>query len=70
MSTRIPEVFVAGLVFGHGEVNLVVAADGEVERGLAGAAEGVGVVVGVDGAFGEGHVDADVVVFPAVLVAA
>ena len=70
MSHGVPEVLIAGLVFGDDEVVLVVAADGKVERGFAGAAEGVGVMVGVDGAFGKGHVNVEVVVLPAIGVAA
>ena len=70
VSSGIPEVLVAGLLLGDGEGALVVVVDGEVEGGLALAAEGVDVVVGVDGAFSEGHVDVEVVVEPTVVVAA
>ena len=49
---------------------LVVVVDGEVEGGLAVAAVGVDVLMGVDRAFMEGHVHVVVAVLPMVVVAA
>ena len=68
VSFRIPEIIVTGLIFGDDEGVLVVVVDGEVERGFTLTAVDVGVVMGVDGAFGEGPVNVVVVVEPAVAV--
>ena len=70
VSARIPEILVAGLLLRNGESIFVMFTDGEMQRGFTFAAERVDVMVCVDGAFREGHVDVEIVVEPTVVVTA